>query len=227
MYYLRTPLQNFSWKSLKFKIRHSKNFQCPLNKVSLHYQTVIDQRLTVFSNCSVGLQLDPGNVRTTKWSVCKTIWESEQFPACNTTSSRDSFKANSFEMNKYLNQPLRKISNNFDKISLVLQFPGFNITSSRGSYKANSFEMNEYPNQPLKKLAIISIKLAYFFKLFWSQTLEPFCKLFRWTSVGLSKCPINKMIGLQDHLTVWAIPWRPHVLAETFLTKVFLQVNKF
>ena len=69
-------------------------------------------------------------------------------------------------MNEYLNQPLRKISNNFDKISLVLQFPGFNITSSRGSYKANSFEMNEYPNQPLKKLAIISIKLAYFFKLF-------------------------------------------------------------
>ena len=46
--YLRIPSQKFFWKSLKFKIRHCKNFQCPLSKMSLHYQTVIDQRLTVF-----------------------------------------------------------------------------------------------------------------------------------------------------------------------------------
>ena len=31
-------------------------------------------------------------------------------------------------------------------------------------------------------------------------------KLFSWTSVTPSKCPINKMIGLQGHLTVQAIP---------------------
>ena len=45
-------------KSLKIKIRHCKNFQYPLNKISLHYQTVFDQRLTVthllFSWTSIG-----------------------------------------------------------------------------------------------------------------------------------------------------------------------------
>ena len=49
VYYLRTPSQNFFWKSLKFKIRHCKNFQSTLTKISLHSQTVIDQRLTVFN----------------------------------------------------------------------------------------------------------------------------------------------------------------------------------
>ena len=40
--------KNFFSKSLKFKIRYCENFQCPLNKISLHYHTVIDQKLTVF-----------------------------------------------------------------------------------------------------------------------------------------------------------------------------------
>ena len=35
----------------------------PLSKIRLHCQTVIDQ---LFTNCSVVLQLDPGNVRLTK-----------------------------------------------------------------------------------------------------------------------------------------------------------------
>ena len=48
VYYLRTPSKKFCWKSLKFKIRHCKNIQCPLSKFSLRYQTVIDQGLTVF-----------------------------------------------------------------------------------------------------------------------------------------------------------------------------------
>ena len=46
--YVRTLSQNFFWKSLKFKIRYCKNFQCPLRKLSLHYETVIGQSLTVF-----------------------------------------------------------------------------------------------------------------------------------------------------------------------------------
>ena len=41
-----------------------------------------------FTNSSVGLQLDLQNVRSTKWSVWKTIWHSEQFFQCNMTWSR-------------------------------------------------------------------------------------------------------------------------------------------
>ena len=92
--------QNLFWTSLKFKMRHCKNFQCALSKISLHYQNVIDQRLTVFH------------------------------------------------------------------------------------------------------------------------------QLFSWTSVGPSKCPIDKMIGSQDHLRVLAIPWMPCVLSENSFTEMFLKVIK-
>ena len=37
------------------------------------------------------------------------------------TSCRGSFKVNSFEMNEFPNQPLKKISNDFDKTSLLFQ----------------------------------------------------------------------------------------------------------
>ena len=37
------------------------------------------------------------------------------------TSCRGSFNANSFEINEFPNQPLKKISNDFDKVSLHFQ----------------------------------------------------------------------------------------------------------
>ena len=46
---------------------------------------------------------------------------SEQFPECNMTSYRNSFKVNSFEMIEFPNQVLNKINCVFDKISLLLQ----------------------------------------------------------------------------------------------------------
>ena len=61
---------------------------------------------------------------------------------------------------------------------------------------------------------MILIKLACFFKRFSNQRLETFCQVFSWTSVGPSKCPINKMIGLQDHLRVWAYPWVQHYIIQ-------------
>ena len=39
--------ENFS-KWIYFQIMYCKEFHCPLSKIDLHYQTVIDQRLTVF-----------------------------------------------------------------------------------------------------------------------------------------------------------------------------------
>ena len=56
---MRSPSEKFFWKSLKFKIRHCKNFQCPLSKISLHYQTVIDQRLTVFHQLFSWTSVEP------------------------------------------------------------------------------------------------------------------------------------------------------------------------
>ena len=78
--YLRTPSQKLFWKSLKFKMSHCKNFQCTLSKICLYHQTVIDQRPLSFTNCSVGLQLDPPNLQSTKLLVRKAIWGSKHMP---------------------------------------------------------------------------------------------------------------------------------------------------
>ena len=76
------PSQKLFRKLLKLKIRHCKNFQCPLSKISLHYQTGIDQRRTVFHQLFSWTSVGP-NVRSTKWSVYKAIWECEQFLECH------------------------------------------------------------------------------------------------------------------------------------------------
>ena len=149
----------------------------------MHYQTLINQRLKVFHQLFSWTSVGPSKC-STKWSVQKSIWEFEQFPGCN-------------------------------------------MPSSWGSFKVNSFEMNEFPNQPLKKLVIISIKLACFFKLFYNQRLQAFYQLISWTSVGLSKCPIDKMISSQGHLIVWRVPWVPCEQAKSSITENFFQINNF
>ena len=46
---------------------------------------------------------------------------SEQFPEYNMTLPRGYFKANSFEMNEFPNQLLKKINPAFDNISLLFE----------------------------------------------------------------------------------------------------------
>ena len=46
---------------------------------------------------------------------------SDQFPECNMTSSRGSFKANFLEMIQFPHQPLKRFNRAFDKISLIFQ----------------------------------------------------------------------------------------------------------
>ena len=46
---------------------------------------------------------------------------SELLPECNMTLSRASIKGNSFEMNQFPYQPLKKINSAFGKISLLFQ----------------------------------------------------------------------------------------------------------
>ena len=63
------------------------------------------------------------------WTVGETLLASVQevvrecFRTCfsNMTSSRASFKGNSFEMNQFPYQPLKRINSAFDKISLLSQ----------------------------------------------------------------------------------------------------------
>ena len=53
------------------------------------------------------------------------------------------------------------------------------------------------------------------------QRLTVFHQLFSWTSVGLSECPIDKVVGSQSYLIDWTIPWVPSVLAENSFTSIF------
>ena len=45
-------------------------------------------------------------------------------------------------------------------------------------------------------------KISLHYQTVIDHRLTVFQQLFSWTCVGLSKCPIDKMIGLQGHLTV-------------------------
>ena len=57
------------------------------------------------------------------------------------------------------------------------------------------------------------------------QRLTVFKQLFSWTSIGSSKCSIDKTVGLQGHLTVWAVPWLPCALAQNSFTEKFFQMK--
>ena len=54
--------------------------------------------------------------------------------------------------------------------------------------------------------------------------LTVFHQLFSWTSVGLSKCPINKMTCSKGHLNVWAVPWVQHDIIQSLLQLLFQTV---
>ena len=57
-----------------------------------------------------------------------------------------------------------------------------------------------------KKVHCLYANTASILWLLLDKTLAAFHQLFSWTSVGPLKCPIDKMIGLQGHQTVWGVP---------------------
>ena len=185
LYYLIASVElNLLCQMVNFQIKHCKKFHWTLSKISLHCQTVIDQRQRVFhqlfSWISVGLSKGP----IEKTSVSKAIRMSEGFP----------------EYHVYC---LRTLSQKF-----FSKWINFSIRHCKKFYC------------PLRKISV-------HYQTLIDQRLPVFYQLFRWTSVGPSKCLINKMIGSQDNLTVWAVPWIPYLLAENFFTDIFLQMNKF
>ena len=59
------------------------------------------------------------------------------------------------------------------------------------------------------------------------QRLTLIHQLLRWTSVGSSKCPIDKIIGSQGYLTAWVVPLLTCVQTENSFTEMLLPMNKF
>ena len=70
-------------------------------------------------------------------------------------------------------------------------------------------------------------KMSLHYETANDQRLTAFHQLFSWTSAGPSKCPIDKMIGSQGHLTVWRVPWLPYVQAKSSITENIFQMNNF
>ena len=59
------------------------------------------------------------------------------------------------------------------------------------------------------------------------QRLAHFLQLFSWTSVGPTKCPINKMIASQPYCTVWGVPWLLCVQAKNSFTEMVFEMKEF
>ena len=95
--------KNFG-KWINFQIRDCKTFHCPLFKISLHYQTVIDQRLTVFHRLFSCTSVGPLKCLINKMigsEVHLTGWE---IPWVALVTAKNSFADNFFEMNKHINE---------------------------------------------------------------------------------------------------------------------------
>ena len=102
---------------LKLQIRHCKKVNYPLSKITLHYCDWSEAN-NLSPSCSIILQLDSRNVRSTKWSVRKAIWQSQELPESNVHQLR-TLSQNSFL--KWLNVQTRhckKFHCSLSKISL-------------------------------------------------------------------------------------------------------------
>ena len=77
-------------------------------------------------------------------------------------------------------------------------------------------------NSFCKKVNFPLSKIRLHYQTVIGQRLTVFHQLFSWTSFGPNKCPIAKMIGSQDHLTVLGVfPWYSVYILRTTLLKFF------
>ena len=185
---------------------------------------------------------------------------SEQYPECNMTSSRASFKGNSFEMNQFPYQSLKRINSAFNKISLLFQtvleseaksllptvqldfswilenvrstkwsvckaiwmsdqFPEYQVYQLRTFTQKTFSKWNNVQSKHCRKFHCPLSKISLYYLNVTSYRLTVFRKLFNWTSVGPSKCPIDKLIGLQGHPNVWAVPWVQHDIIQSLFQR--------
>ena len=67
-------------------------------------------------------------------------------------------------------------------------------------------------------------KISLYYQTVNDQRVTVRQQLFSWTSVGASICPINKMIGLPGHRTVWGVPKVSYILNKKSFTENFLEM---
>ena len=77
-----------------------------------------------------------------------------------------------------------------------------------------------------KKVNCTLSRISLHYQTVIDQKLTTFHQLFSWTLVGLSKCPIDKIIGSQGHLNVSPFPWVPCVQAKNCMTENVFPMNK-
>ena len=70
-------------------------------------------------------------------------------------------------------------------------------------------------------LLLVAETISLHYQTVIDQRLRAFHQLSSWTSFGPLKCPIDKIICFQGHLTVCAILWVPCVLAKNSFTEIF------
>ena len=87
--------------------------------------------------------------------------------------------------------------------------------------------MIELLNYEFKNFHSLLSKINLHYQSVIDQSVIVLDKLFSWTSAGLSKFPIKKMIGSQGHLTVWVVSGVPCVLAKNSFTENLFEINKF
>ena len=78
-------------------------------------------------------------------------------------------------------------------------------TSFLRFFKKN-FEINKLSNYALQKILLPLSKISLHYQTVIDQRVTVLHQLFSWTLVGPLKYPVTKTIGLQDHLTVRAVP---------------------
>ena len=66
----------------------------------------------------------------------------------------------------------------------------------------------------VKVFNVLLSKISLHYQTVIDQKLTVFHQLFSWTSVGPSKCPIDKMIGSQGHPRVWGYPRVQHYIIQ-------------
>ena len=85
---------------------------------------------------------------------------------------------------------------------------------AKNSITESFLQMNKFWNEALKNVHCLLSKISlHSVTASWSEasSLSPTVQLdFRWTL----KCSIDKMIGLQGHLTIWAVSWVQHDIIQ-------------
>ena len=99
---------------------------------------------------------------------------------------------------------------------------------AKNSFTQNFFEIKKFSIKHCRKFRcrLSKIRRLHYETVIYHR-LTVFHQLFRYTSVGPSKSPIDKMIGLEGYLTVWKVLWVTSALEKNSIIEIFCQISKW